>query len=61
LQEEVLERAKKAKEKAALEVMEDQGLISTSLAAAPDSATTPVVPSSPGPTTEDPLQETLKD
>jgi len=59
-QEEVLERAKKAKEKAALEAMEDQGLISKSLSTPPDS-TTPVAPSSSGPTTEDPLQEMLKD
>ena len=61
LQEEVLERAKKAKEKAAMEAMEDQGLISTSLAAAPDSAAAPVAPSSPGPMTKDPFHEMLKD
>lgn len=59
-QEEVLERAKKAKEKAALEAMEDQGLISKSLSTPPE-PTTPVAPSSSGATTEDPLQEMLKD
>lgn len=59
MQEEVLERAKRAKEKAALEAMKDQGLISKSLSTPPDS-TTVALPSS-DPKTEDPPQEILMD
>lgn len=65
LQEEVVERAKKAKEKAALEALEDKGLVSSSLASRPDStspdSTTPLALSYSGPTSEDTLQEMLKD
>ncbi|KAJ6810088.1 uncharacterized protein M6B38_157705 [Iris pallida] len=59
-QEEVLERAKRSKEKAALEAMEDKGLVSKSSAAPRDPANGVRRPSS-GPTAEDPLQEMLKD
>ncbi|XP_008802420.1 uncharacterized protein At4g13200, chloroplastic [Phoenix dactylifera] len=60
-QEEVIERAKKAKEKASLEVMEEQGVISKSLRAPSDTATPADSSPSPGPKTEDPFQEMLKD
>ncbi|ONK57349.1 uncharacterized protein A4U43_C10F19180 [Asparagus officinalis] len=59
-QEEVVERAERAKKKAALEVAEDQGLTSIPLAMPPGSIT-PIAPSTSGATTEDPFQEMLKD
>lgn len=59
-QEEVIERAKKAKEKAALEVVAEQGAMK-SLKAPSDTATPDVSPPSPDPKTEDSFQDTLKD
>ncbi|KAG0457335.1 hypothetical protein HPP92_022492 [Vanilla planifolia] len=55
-QEEILERAKRAKERAALETMESQGIISPSL---PASAETdkPISPPYNGPTMDDAIQE----
>ncbi|CAL9088927.1 unnamed protein product [Musa textilis] len=58
-QEEVLVRAKKAKERAALEVMTETGVLSKPSSAPLDNSTT----TSPNldPKTEDPMQEMLKD
>lgn len=61
MQEEVIERAKKAKERASLEVMEEQGVISKSLRAPSDTAAPADSPPSHGPKTEDPFLEMLKD
>ncbi|KAK8967434.1 hypothetical protein KSP40_PGU004848 [Platanthera guangdongensis] len=59
-QEEVIEMAKKAKEKAALEAMEEQGSTSKSFTKPPVSYTPGSFPST-GPTNEDPLDEILKE
>ncbi|WOL07466.1 hypothetical protein Cni_G16207 [Canna indica] len=58
-QEEVIIRAKKAKEKAALEAMGEKGVLSKPLAASSDTLTS--VSRSPDSKTEDPLDESLKD
>nr|CAD1843752.1 unnamed protein product [Ananas comosus var. bracteatus] len=60
-QEEVIKRAKKAKERAALEVVDEKGAISKSLGDSSKSATRSVSPPSSGPTAEEPLQQALKD
>ncbi|XP_065004407.1 uncharacterized protein At4g13200, chloroplastic-like [Musa acuminata AAA Group] len=58
-QEEVIVRAKKAKERAALEVMTETGVLSKPSSAPLDNSTT--ASPNPDPKTEDPLQEMLKD
>lgn len=58
-QEEVIVRAKKAKERAALEVMTETGVLSKPSNAPLDNSTT--ASPNPDPKTEDPLQEMLKD
>lgn len=62
VQGEVLERAKKAKAKAALEAVDNQGIVPKPSVTPPDSAIT-VAPSSrgPSPTTEDPFQQMMND
>ncbi|RRT82839.1 hypothetical protein B296_00002179, partial [Ensete ventricosum] len=57
--EEVIVRAKKAKERAALEVMTETGVLSTPSSAPSDNSTT--ASPNPDPKTEDPLREMLKD
>ncbi|RWW87918.1 hypothetical protein BHE74_00003219 [Ensete ventricosum] len=58
-QEEVIVRAKKAKERAALEVMTETGVVSKPSSSPSDNSTT--ASPNPDPKTEDPLREMLKD
>ncbi|KAL0907410.1 hypothetical protein M5K25_021821 [Dendrobium thyrsiflorum] len=60
-QEEVIERANKAKKKAAMEALDAQSIISKSLIKPPTSDAPVTRPSNVGPTTENPLSEILKD
>ncbi|XP_058094698.1 uncharacterized protein At4g13200, chloroplastic-like [Magnolia sinica] len=61
LQEEVFERAKKAKEKAALEAMEEQGILRKSTAPSTEAETPAVPPPPPVPSDIDPPLDTAEE
>ncbi|XP_072963119.1 uncharacterized protein [Typha angustifolia] len=60
-EEEVIQRAKKAKERAALEVVDERDVFSTSLKGSSSTTTTTISTPSPGPVIDDPFQEALRD
>ncbi|XP_073000714.1 uncharacterized protein [Typha latifolia] len=60
-EEEVIQRAKKAKERAALEVVDVRDVFSTSLKGSSSTTTTTISTPSPGPVIDDPFQEALRD